>query len=175
MAEVIASTLIEAVFQKLANEAVKQIVRAKGIRSELKNLEKTLSDIQDLLTHASDKEVKEVRVQKWINGLQHLAYDIDDILDDLATEAMHREFLEQSLGSTSMVQKLIPSGCTNFSLCTKMHRKLDNINIKLQGLEKQRTTLGLIVKDGRSKDINRKFQTFLVDSSSIVAREGVGI
>ncbi|GKF22759.1 NB-ARC domains-containing protein, partial [Tanacetum coccineum] len=109
----------------------------------------------------------------WLNDLQHLAYDIDDILDDLATEAMHREFLDQSGGSTSMVRKLIPSCCTNFSLSTKMHRKLDNINIKLQGLEKERTNLGLTVKDGRSKDINRKFQTSFVDSSNIVGREGV--
>nr|GEW62660.1 NB-ARC domains-containing protein [Tanacetum cinerariifolium] len=59
MAEVIVSTIIKAVFQKLANEAVKQVVRATGIRSELKNLEKTLSNIQGLLIDASDKEVKE--------------------------------------------------------------------------------------------------------------------
>ena len=58
MAEVIASTLIDAVFRKLADEALKQVVRAKGIRSELKNLGKTLSDIQDLLIDVSDKEVK---------------------------------------------------------------------------------------------------------------------
>ncbi|PWA96444.1 NB-ARC domains-containing protein [Artemisia annua] len=171
MAEVIAS-LIEAVFQKLTNEALKQVVRAKGIRSELKNLEKTLSDIQDLLIDASDKEVKEFRVQKWLNGLQHLAYDIDDILDDLATEAMHLGVTEQSRGRTSMVRKLIPSCSTNFSLSSKMHHKLDDINNKLRGLENERTTLGLTVKDGRSKDISRKFQTSLVDSSSIVGRQG---
>ncbi|GJY57348.1 NB-ARC domains-containing protein [Tanacetum coccineum] len=179
MAEVIASTLIEAVFQKLTNEAVKQIVRAKGIRSELKNLEKTLSDIQDLLIDASDKEVKEVRVQTWLNDLQHLAYDIDDILDDLATEAMHREFTDQSGGSTSMVQKLIPSCCTNFSLSSKMRHRLDDINHKLQDLDKEKATLGLTMKSGRlevkddmPKDKNRQSQTSLVNPSRIVGRQG---
>ncbi|PWA70393.1 NB-ARC domains-containing protein [Artemisia annua] len=179
MAEVIASTLLEAVFRKLADEAVKQVVRAKGIRSELKNLGKTLSDIQDLLSDASDKEVKEVRVQKWLNGLQHLTYDIDDILDDLATEAIRSELTEQSGGSTRIVRKLIPSCCTNFSLSSRMRHRLDDINNKLQDLEKEKVTLGLTmksgrleVKDDRSKDKNRQYQTSLVDASSIVGRQG---
>ncbi|PWA70392.1 AMP-dependent synthetase/ligase [Artemisia annua] len=179
MAEGIASTIIEAVFRKLADEALKQIVRAKGIRSELKNLGKTLSDIQHLLIDASDKEVKEVRVQKWLNGLQHLAYDIDDLLDDLATEAMRSELTEQSGGSTGIVRKLIPSCCTNFSLSTKMHQRLDDINNKLQDLEKEKVTLGLTmksgrleVKDDRSTDKSRQSQTSLVDASRIVGRQG---
>ncbi|PWA52635.1 NBS-LRR resistance-like protein [Artemisia annua] len=179
MAEIIVSPLIEAVFRKLANEALKQVVRAKGIHAELKNLGKTLSDIQDHLSDASEKEVKEVRVQKWLNGLQHLTYDIDDLLDDLATEAIRSELTEQSGGSTSIVRKLIPSCCTNFSLSIKMRRRLDDINNRLQDLEKEKVTLGLTmksgrleVKDDRSKDKNRQYQTSLVDASSIVGRQG---
>ncbi|PWA66319.1 NB-ARC domains-containing protein [Artemisia annua] len=180
MAEVIASTLIDAVFKKLADEAVKQVVRAQGIRSELENLEQTLSHIQDLLLDASNKEITEIPVQKWLNVLQHLAYDIDDVLDDLATEAMHREFTKASKAITSKVRKLIPSCCTNFSLSTRMHHKLDNINQKLQDLEKKKETFGLTVKNGglevkndRSKDKNRDLETSVVDdASSIVGREG---
>ncbi|GKC77567.1 NB-ARC domains-containing protein [Tanacetum coccineum] len=149
------------------------------IRSELKSLGKTLSDIQDLLIDASDKQVKEVCVQKWLNGLQHLSYDIDDILDDLATEAMHREFTDQSGASTSMVQKLIPSCCTNFSLSSKMRHRLDDINHKLQDLDKEKATLGLTMKSGRlevkddmPKDKNRQSQTSLVNPSRIVGRQG---
>ncbi|PWA57057.1 NB-ARC domains-containing protein [Artemisia annua] len=179
MAEGMASDLVKVVLQKLANEAIKQIVRAKEIRSELKSFGKTLTDIQDLLINAADKEIKEVPVQKWLNSLQHLAYDIEDILDDLATEAMHRELTENSGGSTSMVRKLIPSCCTNFSLSSKMRHKLDDINHKLQDLEKEKVTLGLTmksgsleVKDDRSKDENRRSQTSLVDPSGIVGRQG---
>ncbi|PWA42775.1 hypothetical protein CTI12_AA541380 [Artemisia annua] len=182
MAEIIASTLIEAVFQKLANEALKQVVRAKGIHFELKKLQKTLSRIQALLNNASNKEITNEAVQVWLNDLQHLAYDIDDVLDDLATEAMCREFTDQSEGSTSMVRKLIPSCYRNFSLSSKMHHKLDDINSKLQDLEKEQVTLGLTVKSGSldvrddtPKDKNRQSQTSLVDASSIVGRQvGMG-
>ncbi|PWA65467.1 NBS-LRR resistance-like protein [Artemisia annua] len=169
MAEVIASSLIEIIFQKLANEAFKQVARAQGIQSELKKLTRTLSQIQALLNDASQKEITDEAVQQWLNDLRHLAYEIDDVLDDLATDAMQREFTKQT---RSKVRRFIPTCCTNFLLSTRMNPKLDNINNKLQDLEKEKDRLGLIVKGGRSKDLNRKFQTSLVDSSSIVGRQG---
>ncbi|GKD20157.1 NB-ARC domains-containing protein, partial [Tanacetum coccineum] len=137
-----------------------------------KKLGRTLSQIQVLLNDAYDKEITDKAVQQWLNGLQQLAYDIDDILNDLATDAMHREFTEQSGASTSKVRKLIPTCCTNFSLSNRIHHKLDNINIRLQDLEKEKKILGLIVKNEKSKDINRKLQTSLVGASSIVGRQG---
>ncbi|PWA34989.1 NBS-LRR resistance-like protein [Artemisia annua] len=178
MAEVIASTLIEAVFKKLADEAVKQVGRVKGIRSELKSLEKTLFRIQALLVDASDKEIKDVLVQKWLNDLKHLAYDVDDILDEVATDAMRPEFVKNSRASTSKVRKLILSCYTSLSLCARTHHRLDNINVQLQDLENEKTTIGLTVKNGglevrnnRSKDKNRVLETSLVGPSRIVGRQ----
>ncbi|GKF86943.1 NB-ARC domains-containing protein, partial [Tanacetum coccineum] len=179
MAEIIASTLLEAVFQKLTDVAVKPISRVQGIRSELKSLEKTLYRIKALLVDASDKEINNELVQKWLNDLKHLAYDIDDFLDDLATDAMHPEFVKNSGASTSKVRKLISSCCTNFSLCTKTYHELDDINLRLQVLEKEKTDIGLEVKNARlevgnnrPKDKNRVLETSLVDASSIVGRQG---
>ncbi|KAM0002955.1 putative P-loop containing nucleoside triphosphate hydrolase, leucine-rich repeat domain superfamily [Helianthus debilis subsp. tardiflorus] len=168
MAEIIASELLKAVFEKLSSEAVKKIGRSQGIQSELKKLERTLTQIQSLLNDASQKEITEEAVQNWLNGLQHLAYDIDDVLDDLATEAMHRELTRESGAMTSKVKKLVPTCCINLSLSQRIHHKLDDITTKLQDLEKEKVTLGLIVKDERSKRI---YQTSLVDTSSVVGRE----
>ncbi|MFS7926097.1 putative P-loop containing nucleoside triphosphate hydrolase, leucine-rich repeat domain superfamily [Helianthus anomalus] len=168
MAEIIASQLLKAVFEKLSSEAVKKIGRSQGIQSELKKLERTLTQIQSLLNDASQKEITDEAVQNWLNGLQHLAYDIDDVLDDLATEAMHRELTQQSGAITSKVKRLVPTWYTNLSLSQRMHHKLDDITTKLQDLEKEKVTLGLIVKDERSK---RTYQTSLVDTSGIVGRQ----
>ncbi|GKC13362.1 NB-ARC domains-containing protein [Tanacetum coccineum] len=175
MAEIIASTLLEAVFKKLADEAVKEVGRVKGIRSELKSLKETLSRIQALLADASDKEIKQVPVQNWLNDLKHLAYDIDDFLDKLATDAMRPKFVKNSGASTSKVRKLISSCCTNLSLYTKTHHRLDKINLRLQELENKKTTIGLSVKNGglevgnnRSKDKNRVLETSLVDKDELI-------
>nr|ADX86903.1 NBS-LRR protein [Helianthus annuus] len=91
MAETITTELVKVLFQKLSDEAFKRIARAQGIHNELKDLKSTLSRIQDLLNDASQKEVTHKSVKSWLNALQHLAYDINDVLDDLATEDMHRE------------------------------------------------------------------------------------
>ncbi|KAM0002934.1 putative P-loop containing nucleoside triphosphate hydrolase [Helianthus debilis subsp. tardiflorus] len=153
MAEIIASELLKAVFEKLSSEALKKIGRSQGIQSELKKLERTLTQIQSLLNDASQKE---------------MAYDIDDVLDDLATEAMHRELTQESGAMTSKVKKLVPTWYTNLSPSQRVHHKLDDINTKLQDLEKEKASLGLIVKDEKSKRI---YQTSLVDTSSVVGRE----
>nr|GEU71699.1 NB-ARC domains-containing protein [Tanacetum cinerariifolium] len=119
------------------------------------------------------KEVTDEAVKDWLNGLQHLAYDIDDILDGFATDAaMHHEFTNESEGITSRVRKLIPTCCTNFSLSTRMDGKLYSITTRLQELIDKKNDLGLIVKDGGPKSKNRNYQTSLVDVPSIVGREG---
>ncbi|XP_035838331.1 putative disease resistance protein At3g14460 [Helianthus annuus] len=168
MATIIASELLNVVFGKLASEALKAYVRSQGIHSELKKLERTLTQIQSLLNDASQKEITDEAVQNWLNGLQHLAYDVDDVLDDLATEAMHRELTHQSGPITSKVKKLVPTSFRNFKLSNRMHHKLDDITTKLEDLEREKGSLGLIVKDEKSKI---RYQTSLVDPYSIVGRQ----
>ncbi|XP_035837618.1 putative disease resistance protein At3g14460 [Helianthus annuus] len=171
MAETAASALLNVIFQKLADEAFKKYARSQKIHSELKQLGITLTQIQALLNDASHKETTHESVRLWLNSLQHLAYNIDDVLDDVATEAMHRELTPESEASTSMVRKLIPTCCTNFSLSHRLTPKLDSINTQLQQLEKQKSDLGLIVKDEKPKGTSRRNETSLLESD-VVGREG---
>ncbi|PWA85295.1 NBS-LRR resistance-like protein [Artemisia annua] len=173
MAELVLSALLPVVFEKLTSVLENKITRSKRIHSELKKWETKLSLIQAFLEDASQKEVTSKAVKQWLNGLQHLAYDIDDILDALATDAMHHEFTNESdQGISSKVRKLIPTCCTNFSLSTRMDGKLNSITTRLQQLIDEKNSLGLIVKDGGQKSRNRNYQTSLVDAPSIVGREG---
>ncbi|KAJ0483694.1 putative P-loop containing nucleoside triphosphate hydrolase, leucine-rich repeat domain superfamily [Helianthus annuus] len=171
MAEAAAAALVKVIFEKLADEAFKRYARSQNIHSELKQLGITLTQIQALLNDASHKETTHESVRLWLNSLQHLAYDIDDVLDDVATEAMHRELTPESEASTSMVRKLIPTCCTNFSLSHRLTPKLDSINKQLQQLEKQKSDLGLIVKDEKPKGTSRRNETSLLESD-VVGREG---
>ncbi|PWA62665.1 NB-ARC domains-containing protein [Artemisia annua] len=172
MAELVLSALLPIVFEKLTSVAMNKIARSKDIHTELKKWERKLSQIRDLLNDASQKEVTVEGVKQWLNGLQHLAYDIDDILDALAADAMHHEFTNESEGISSKVRKLIPTCCTNFSLSTRMDGKLYSITTRLQELIDEKNNLGLIVKDGGPKSKNRNHQTSLVDAPRIVGREG---
>ncbi|KAJ0571122.1 putative P-loop containing nucleoside triphosphate hydrolase, leucine-rich repeat domain superfamily [Helianthus annuus] len=170
MAEIVASALLNAIFDKLADEALRKLVRSQGLHSELKKLGRTLSQIQALINDASQKEISDESVKQWLNSLQHLAYDIDDTLDDMATQAMHREFTEESYGIRRKVRKLVPACCTNVSLSNRLRHKLDDITTKLEDLVKEKNSLGLMVKDERLKNMSRRNETSLPDASSIVGR-----
>ncbi|PWA70417.1 NBS-LRR resistance-like protein [Artemisia annua] len=143
MAELILSALLPIVFEKLASAAVNKIARAKEIHLELKKWHRSLQQIQNVLTDASQKEVTEAAVKEWLNRLQHLAYDIDDVLDDMATDAMHREFTNESEATTSKLRKLIPTCCTSFSLSSRMDGKLSDITTRLQELVDEKSMGGM--------------------------------
>uniref|UniRef100_A0A251SWY9 Putative NB-ARC n=1 Tax=Helianthus annuus TaxID=4232 RepID=A0A251SWY9_HELAN len=180
MAELVLSSLLPMLFEKLSDAAFKTIARHKGIDAEIKKLQKSLTQIQVYLTHASQMEITDPSVKQRLNDLQHLAYDIDDVLDGWLTEAMQRESTHESEGITSKVRKLItPSCCTNFSRTTTMIAELDDISTKLQDLVKEKDNLGLdnlglkAEEEARPRIVNnnRRLQTSVVNPSSIFGRQ----
>ncbi|KAJ0716530.1 putative P-loop containing nucleoside triphosphate hydrolase [Helianthus annuus] len=174
MAEPMTSALVRLLIEKLVSETSKNIAHYKGIGAEIEKCQKSFKLIEAVLTDAYQKEITSPPVKVWLNDLQHLAYDMDDILDGWATEAMHREFTtHDSEGITSKVRKLIPSCCTNFSPTIKMHHKLESINTKLEGLLKQKLEYGLneTEETSRPKNDNRRLQTSVFDPSTIVGRQ----
>ncbi|KAJ0478529.1 putative P-loop containing nucleoside triphosphate hydrolase, leucine-rich repeat domain superfamily [Helianthus annuus] len=176
MAESVLTALLPVLVEKLVSETSKNIARYKGIGAQIEKCQDSLKLIQGVLADASRKEITDDAVKGWLNNLHHLAYDIDDVLDGWATEAMHREFTHESEAITSKVRKmLIPSCCTNFSPSIKMHDKLDRINAKLERLVKQKDDFGLRVEEEPRLRINnnnnRRFQSSVVDPSSVVGRK----
>ncbi|KAJ0717013.1 putative P-loop containing nucleoside triphosphate hydrolase, leucine-rich repeat domain superfamily [Helianthus annuus] len=175
MAEIVLSAFLEVLFEKLGSAALKSIARYNGIDAEIKKWHRSLRQIQRVLADASQKEITDTSVKEWLNELQHLAYDIDDVLDGWLTEAMQHEFTHDSEGISSKVRKLIPTCCTNFSRSTTtIIAQLDEISTKLQDLVKEKDTLNLGVTEDQTRprnNKNRRSQTSVVDPSSVVGRQ----
>ncbi|KAM0069570.1 putative P-loop containing nucleoside triphosphate hydrolase, leucine-rich repeat domain superfamily [Helianthus debilis subsp. tardiflorus] len=173
MAELVISALLPLLLEKLASAALKSIARDKGVKAEINKWENSLKRIQGVLADASRHEDPDDPVKQWLNDLQHLAYDIDDLLDGWVTEAMQREFTDDSEAITVKVRKLItPTCCTNFSRTTTMLAELDHISTKLQDLVMEKDNLGLIVeKVTRPRNVNRGLQTSMFHAPSIIGRE----
>ncbi|KAJ0677162.1 putative P-loop containing nucleoside triphosphate hydrolase, leucine-rich repeat domain superfamily [Helianthus annuus] len=173
MSEIVLSAFLSVIFEKLASTALEKLAPYNDINSEVKKLQRSLYQIQDVLADASQKEITIRSVKRWLNDLQHLAYDIDDILDDIATEAIHREFTDKSEAHTSKVRKFFSNPFSKHSLWTRMMKeKINDITTKLQDLIEDKATLGLVVKEEtKSKNIHRRLQTSIVHASSIVGRQ----
>ncbi|KAL7617811.1 hypothetical protein Lser_V15G03612 [Lactuca serriola] len=180
MAEIVVSAVITVLCEKLISGDLMKLARSEGIDSQLKKWKKNLPLIQAVLADATQKQIKERAVQLWVNDLQHLAYDIDDVLDDLATETLRRKLNQETHAntSTSKVLKLVPNCCTNFTprnimYGQQMSSKLEEITAKLNDLVDQKNDLGLNVNVERSNRTERRLeQTSLVDDSKIMGRDG---
>ncbi|KAG4203914.1 hypothetical protein ERO13_A04G014866v2 [Gossypium hirsutum] len=112
-----------------------------------------LPEIKAVLNHAEEKQIKDEAVKNWLDDLQDLAYDVDDILDEFAYQELRLKLQKtQAQASTSKVQKLIPTCCTgghfspiSFMFNAKMISKIKAVTDRLNSLNTRRSSLGLNV------------------------------
>ncbi|KAM7490605.1 hypothetical protein LguiA_033526 [Lonicera macranthoides] len=178
--EIFVTAFVTVLIEKLASHMLLKMARLEGIHTHLKKWSITLAIIQAVLNDAEEKQITEKAVQTWLEDLQHLAYDLDDILDDLLTEALRRESVKATQeASTSKVRRLIPTCCTSFpSPCAlkfhyNMGSKLEKITEGLQDLLTRKQYLGLRenVMGIKSYRIGERETTFLVNESHVYGRE----
>ncbi|KAG8479782.1 hypothetical protein CXB51_029632 [Gossypium anomalum] len=121
------------------------------LHQQLKQWQSILPDIQTVLDDAEEKQIKNEGVKKWLEDLQDLAYDVDDILDEFAYEELRLKLNKsQAQASTSQVWKLIPT-CftssnftpTSFLFKNSMIPKVKEITDRLNSLTTRRSSLGL--------------------------------
>ncbi|KAK2973112.1 hypothetical protein RJ640_000639 [Escallonia rubra] len=99
-----------------------------------------------MLSDAEEKRITEKSVNMWLQQLQDLAYDLDDLLDELATEALRRKPMmaqPTQASDPSMLRKLIPACFSpNFTpravkFYFNISSEIDKITKRLQDLTKK--------------------------------------
>ncbi|KAJ0850950.1 putative virus X resistance protein-like, coiled-coil [Helianthus annuus] len=172
MAEIVLSSFLSVIFEKLASAALETLAPYFETGYDIEKLKRSSLQIQSLLVDASQKETTNQFVKRWLNDLRHLAYDVEDVLDELATDAIHSEWTDQSETHTSKVRKLFPNPFSKYSSYSRtMKDKIDVITTKLQQLLEEKDALGLVViEESRSTNVNRRLQTSMVHESSIFGR-----
>ncbi|XP_057513355.1 putative disease resistance RPP13-like protein 1 [Actinidia eriantha] len=136
--EIFLAAFITLLFEKLGSGELRNFARREGIHTALKKWTRMLEEIEAVLADAEEKQITERGIQMWLEDLEDLAYDLDDVLDDIATEALRRKLMHQE-ASTSKVRALIPTCCTSLRPSTllsdfRMKSKLDEITTRLENL-----------------------------------------
>ncbi|XP_057513597.1 putative disease resistance RPP13-like protein 1 [Actinidia eriantha] len=143
--EIVLAASITVLVEKLASGELWKFARREGIHTALEKWRGMLEEIKAVLADAEEKQTKE-RIQKWLEDLEDLAYDLDDVLDEIATETLRRKLKHQErLASIHKVSAFIPACLRPSTVLSdfRMKSKLDKITPRLQNLFERRSGLGL--------------------------------
>ncbi|KEH33017.1 putative P-loop containing nucleoside triphosphate hydrolase, leucine-rich repeat domain, L [Medicago truncatula] len=176
MAELVGGAFLSSFFQvaleKLSSNDFIDYFRGSKLDDKL--LEKlliTLNSINRVLEEAEMKQYQSMSVKKWLDDLKHNAYEVDQLLDEIATDAPLKK--QKFEPSTSKVFNFFSSFINPFE------SRIKELLEKLEFLAKQKDMLGLkqdtcaSSEGGLSwKPLIRFPTTSLVDGSSIYGRNG---
>ncbi|XP_061362894.1 putative disease resistance RPP13-like protein 1 [Gastrolobium bilobum] len=177
MAELVAGAFLSSLFQvTLESLACRDFYRRSKRKAVLmEKLEFTLNSINHVLDDAEKKQYQSDSVKKWLDKLKHVAYETDQLLDEIATDAALKKLKATSHPATCKVRGFF-SAFTSNPFESRIRELLEN----LEFLAKQKETLGLREVtlasnegDFRGNLSKRMPTTSLLDLSSIIyGRDG---
>ncbi|KDO41168.1 hypothetical protein CISIN_1g045303mg [Citrus sinensis] len=124
-----------------------------------------LEMIQAVLAESEDRQTRETSVKTWLDNLQNLAYDVQDVLDEFETEALRRELLLQEPAAADQ-----PSSSANtIGKSRDMGQRLPTTSLvtepKVYGREKEKEKIiELLLNDNLRAD----------DGFSVISINGMG-
>ncbi|KAK9997549.1 hypothetical protein SO802_022235 [Lithocarpus litseifolius] len=172
MAEAIVTEVAKGILGKLIPLVTDQIGLAWGFKDELTRLRGSVEMIQAVLADAEKRQVGEERVRLWLQKLKDVAYDADDVLDELAYELLRRKVEIRN----QMKRKV----CFFFSFSNpiafrfKMANKVKTIGESLKRINVEAVQFGLaevkLVNTNLDTIPNRETNCF-IDNSEVVGRK----
>ncbi|KAI5581048.1 hypothetical protein BDE02_08G194900 [Populus trichocarpa] len=174
-----ADALVSKVLQQLTSAIENESALILGGKKKVEKLTTTLTAIRSVLIDAEKKQVKEKRVRVWLEQLEAISYDLDDLLDEWNTKICEPKRIEimghhHSSLSKKMVRLskfLSPCFCVNQLV---MHRdigsKMECIKERLDEVanEKDKYHFNL---DGKTEEAERQETTPLIDVSEVCGRD----
>lgn len=175
LGEAALSAFLQIVFDKLMSPNLLNFFRQTNIHETLKKWSKILLKIQAVIFDAEQKKMNNNNnklVIMWLDELQDLAYDLDDILDEICTEAQLSESPIENEDKPGILRNFIPdyfNALNSTKFC--FNRKIENTSMRLQDIVTQKDELGLL--DFGVKDRNEVKGWRKSESTSLVCEPHV--
>ncbi|KAK8984194.1 hypothetical protein V6N11_029515 [Hibiscus sabdariffa] len=119
--EVIVSTVADAMLsacfrslcETLSSPEFLKFCRDEQLVAEMNKWQKLLLQMNASLEDAEEKQITSYAVKYWLGELHHVALDAEDVVDELATEALRRKLAEltrqPSVGTNKVWKFFVPS------------------------------------------------------------------
>ncbi|EEF32838.1 Disease resistance protein RGA2, putative [Ricinus communis] len=172
------SPAFQVLLDKLTSMDLLNYARQGHVLDELKKWDRLLNKIYAFLDDAEEKQMTNQSVKVWVSELRHLAYDVEDILDEFDTEARRRRLLAEATPSTSNLRKFIPACCVGMIPRTvkfnaEVISMMEKITIRLEDIIREKDVLHL--EEGTRGRISRVRErsatTCLVNEAQVYGRE----
>ncbi|KAK3405565.1 hypothetical protein EUGRSUZ_K01810 [Eucalyptus grandis] len=165
MAESFLSGIAEGVLGKIASLAVQEAVAIYGVENQLSEVKHTVAAIKAVLLDAEEQQAKSHRLQVWLDQLQDVLYDAEDVLDEfdnkikeirerlsrISTEKDQLELAERSADNDVAHYQSRPMTCSFISELNIVGRDIDKdkiINLLMQSVDDENISVIPIVGIG---------------------------
>jgi Leucine-rich repeat (LRR) protein len=173
MAE-LAYALAGKILEKLGSLADKEISLVLDIKSELTELEGTMTTIQAVLLDAEEKQATSHPLSIWLRQLKDVFSDIEDVLDEVEYEVLKKQVMIRTYGRTRREVCRLLSCCSAFAFRSQLGHKTKDIREKLAKIAANKDQFNLIpqledrhVIHGRRRDMTHSF----VPPSEVIGRD----
>ncbi|KAB5513857.1 hypothetical protein DKX38_027763 [Salix brachista] len=170
-AELLLTFTMEETLNKVISIAAEGIRFAWGLEGQLQRLNKSLTMIQAKLQDAARRPVTDSSVKLWLERLQDVAYDAEDVLDEFAYEILRKDQKKGKVRDFFSLHNPVAFRLSMGRKVKKIKEALDEIREDAAG-----SGLGLtfLQHEDRAQevclDLDRETDSFL-DSSEVVGRE----
>ncbi|KAM3685932.1 hypothetical protein ACJW31_11G156900 [Castanea mollissima] len=122
--QALATSIIQVALDRLASHEVIDYFKGRKLNQKsLQNLELVLLSADSVLIDAEEKQFTNPAVKKWLDELNDAVYVADDLLDEIATEALSKSEAEFQT-CTSKVLRFVSTSVNSFD--KKIRSKLQN-------------------------------------------------
>ncbi|KAI6673909.1 hypothetical protein NL676_001815 [Syzygium grande] len=138
-------SIAEWVLGKIASRALQEAVAIYGVENQISDLRETLTAIKAVLLDAEEQQTKNHRLQVWLDRLQDVLYDMEDVLDELECEALCKQVISCYGGINGKVHRFF-SLSNPLILCPKLSYKVKEIREKISRFSTEKDQFNLNVQ-----------------------------
>ena len=157
MADALLSASLQVLFERLASPELINFIRRQKVSQELLNhLKRKLVVVLNVLNDAEVKQFSNDLVKQWLIQVKNAVYDAEDLLDEIATDALRCQ-IEAAADSQT---------CGTFQVCNQFS---DWVKAPFAAQSMER----MVNEGGGEKPPSRSPSTSLVDESSVYGMDDI--